>query len=180
MVDSEIAEILLTEEQIAERVTQLGVQISADFAGQSLVVVGVLTGAAVFTSDLIRRLTLPLRVEFIRASSYGAGTVSSGEVTLTSSGELDLCSNPVLLVEDIVDTGRTVQVLREHLLAQNPQEVRICTLLDKPSRREVNVPLDYVGFEIPDYFVVGYGLDFNQRYRHLPYVARLHPEAYAD
>lgn len=173
MIESEIGEILLPEKQIRDRVAQIAQQITNDYTGSRLLILGVLTGAVIFVADLIRLIPIPLRLEFIRASSYGSGTISSGKVTVTLPEDVDWDSYRVLLVEDIVDTGRTVQVLLRYLRDLQPLDIRVCTLLDKPSRREVKLSLDYVGFEIPNYFVVGYGLDYNHRYRQLPYVARL-------
>ena len=173
VMEPDIAEILLTEEQIAQRVRQLAHQISADFAGQPFLVLGVLTGAVFFVTDLVRHIRIPLRLEFIRASSYGSGTTSTGEVNLDFPLEINLRPFQVLVVEDIVDTGRTVAILKSCIEVHKPRGIRICSLLDKPSRREVDVLLDYVGFQIPNSFVVGYGLDLNHCYRQLPYVARL-------
>lgn len=173
MMESEIGEILLTEKQIHERVVQLAEQVSNDYAGSPLLVVGVLTGAVIFVADLIRFIAVPLRLEFIRASSYGAGTISSGQVNVTLPLDTEWSSYRILVVEDIVDTGQTIQALLHYLQRLHPVDIRVCTFLDKPSRRKVKLSLDYVGFEIPDYFVVGYGLDYNHRYRQLPFVARL-------
>ena len=166
-MESDIAEILLTEEQIAQRVAQLADRISTDYAGQPLMVVGVLTGAAVFAADLIRRITLPLRLEFVRASSYRAGTVSSGTVAVASPLAMDLHPYHVLLVEDIVDTGFTARYLLQTLAARGPNSLALCTLLDRTSRRIVQVPVEFRCFEIPDRFVIGFGLDFKQLYRNL-------------
>jgi len=173
MLESDIGEILLTEKQIHERVAQLAQQIANDYEESPLLILGVLTGAVVFVADLIRLIPIPLRLEFIRAASYGSGTVSSGKVTVTLPSDIDWQSYRILVVEDIVDTGRTIQALLHYLQDLQPLDIRVCTLLDKPSRREVKLSLDYVGFEIPDCFVVGYGLDYNHRYRQLPFVARL-------
>lgn len=173
MIESDIGEILLTEKQIRDRVAQIAQQIANDYAGSRLLVLGVLTGAVIFVADLIRLIPIPLRLGFIRAASYGSGTLSSGKVTITLSEDMEWNSYRVLLVEDIVDTGRTVQALLRYLQDLQPLDIRVCTLLDKPSRREVQLSLDYVGFEIPNCFVVGYGLDYNHCYRQLPFVARL-------
>ncbi|MBM3472164.1 MAG: hypoxanthine phosphoribosyltransferase [Armatimonadetes bacterium] len=173
-----IAEVLLTEEQIAGKVAELAAEVSRDYAERPLVVVGVLNGSAVFLSDLLRRLTVPATVEFVGASSYCDGTVSRGACELTKDLDRPIEGIHALVVEDIVDTGRTLAALAECLRAKGAASVEVCVLLDKPSRRAVEFHPRYVGFEIPDRFVVGYGLDFAQHYRGLPYVAVLKPEAY--
>lgn len=165
-----IEEILLDDQQIAHRVAALGKQISADYQGLPLLIVVVLKGAMVFAADLIRQISVPLQVDFVEASSYGEEAETSGRVKIGRDVETDVSQFHVLLVEDIVDTGLTLRTIAEHLLARGALSVKICALLDKPSRRRVEVPLDYRGFEIPDRFVVGYGLDYAQRFRHLPYV----------
>ncbi len=174
-----IAEVLLTEEQIRQKVGELSAAISRDYAGRRLLIVGVLNGATVFTADLIRALAIPAELDFIGVSSYGDDTVSSGRCEVTKEVQRELKETDVLVVEDIVDTGRTVAAIVECLKARDPASVKVCTLLDKPSRREVDFQADYTGFEIPDKFVVGYGLDFAQHYRGLPYVAVLKPDAYS-
>jgi hypoxanthine phosphoribosyltransferase len=174
-----LQEILLTEDQLAARVAELGAQISRDYAGQSLTILGVLNGVVVFLADLLRQLDLPCRVDFVALASYGDCHQSSGEVALLKEPCFPLAGQCVLVVEDIVDTGRTLAWLVERLGSQGAQ-VKVCALLDKPSRRVVPVRLDYVGFEVPDHFLVGYGLDFAQSYRNLPYVAVLKPEIYRE
>jgi len=174
-----IAEILVTEEQIRAKVSELAEAVSREYAGKRLLIVGVLNGAAVFVADLLRALSIPAELEFVGVSSYGCSTVSCGGLQLTKDVACDLEGKHILVVEDIVDTGRTLTALVECLRARNPASVRVCTLLDKPSRREVDFRPDLVGFTIPDKFVVGYGLDFAQGFRGLPYVAALRPEAYA-
>ncbi len=175
-----IAEVLLTEDQIRAKVAELAGVISRAYQGRRLVLVGVLNGAAVFVADLLRRLDVPAELDFVAVSSYGCSTVSCGEVRLTKDIGCNLQGKDVVVVEDIVDTGRTLSSLVACLRAKGPESVRVCALLDKPSRREVNFQPDFVGFEIPDKFVVGYGLDFALEYRGLPYVAVLKPEAYAS
>jgi len=165
-----IEEILLDAQQIAHRVAALGTQISADYQGLPLLIVVVLKGAMVFAADLMRQISVPLQVDFVEASSYGEETETSGMVRVGRDVETDVSQFHVLLVEDIVDTGLTIRTIAEHLRARGALSVRICSLLDKPSRRRVEVSLDYLGFEIPDRFVVGYGLDYAQRFRQLPYV----------
>lgn len=174
---ADIGEVLIDEAALAERVGQLAQQISTDYQGCDLVLVAVLKGAVVFLADLMRRLTLPAEVEFVSASSYGAGTTSCGDVRISLPPDLALAGRHVLVVEDIVDTGRTLQALVSCLRAAGAASVRTCCLLDKPSRREVDFRADYVGFEIPDQFVVGYGLDFAGKHRGLPFVAVLRPDA---
>lgn len=160
-------EILITREQIARRVAELGAEITRDFAGQSLMMVGVLKGATVFLSDLARQVALDATFDFVGISSYGDGTKSSGEVRLTKDVDTSVAGRNVLLVEDILDTGLTMDYLKRVLSAHGPRALRTCALLDKPSRRVLPVRADYVGFEIPDRFVVGYGMDQGERYRNL-------------
>lgn len=174
---NELEGVLISQSQIARRVRQLTNQLKADFAGRDLVVVSLLTGTVMFLADLIRHLDLPLRLDFIGVSSYGAGT-TSGELAFTKQLRLKVDGRDVLLVDDILDTGKTLAKVREVLQAQNPRQIKTCVLLDKKSRRVAPVEADYVGFEIPDYFVVGYGLDFAERYRNLPFVGVLKPEQY--
>ncbi len=170
-------EVLLTEDQLADRVNELGRQISRDYAGKPLLVVGILKGSAVFLADLIRAIDLPLDYDFVAISSYGADTRSSGVVRLLKDLEASIEGRDVLIVEDIVDTGWTLRLsyIAENLKARKAASVRICTLLDKPSRREVHIGIDYCGFVIDDLFVVGYGLDYNGRYRNLRYVGVVKP-----
>jgi hypoxanthine phosphoribosyltransferase len=173
----EIERVLITEEQIARRVRQLTRQLERDFAGRDLVIVSLLNGTVMFLADLVRHLSLPLRLDFIGVSSYGAGT-QSGELVFTKQLRIDVRGRDVLVVDDILDTGRTLKrvlaVLRQH----EPRDIKVCVLLEKKERRTEEVHADYVGFEIPDFFVVGYGLDFAERYRNLPFVGVLRPEAY--
>ena len=171
----EVKEILITEEQIQERVSDLGLELTADYRGKSPLLIGILRGAAIFHADLIRRVDLRLSVDFISLSSYGAATRSSGQVQLIKDLESSIEGMDVILVEDIIDTGLTIKYLLRNLGSRGPSSIKICSLLSKPSRREVEVPIDYIGFEIPDEFVVGYGLDFNQKYRNLPYIGVLDP-----
>jgi len=168
-----IQKVLFTGRQIERRVGELARQITSDYAGKELILVCILKGAAIFWADLCRRIRLPLVSEFVAISSYGDGTVSSGVVKLEYDLSQSIEGKEVLIVEDIVDTGRTLAYLKDNFLTRRPRSVRVCALLDKPSRREVEVVVDYVGFTIPDFFVVGYGLDCAQRYRNLPYIAVL-------
>jgi len=174
---TEIARVLLTEEQLHRRVMELGAQIERDFNGRDLVIVALLNGTVLFLADLIRHLSLPLRLDFIGVSSYGAGT-ESGQLVFTKELRLDVRGRDVLLVDDILDTGRTLKRVSEKILTLGPREIKSCVLLDKPDRRTETVSADYVGFTIPNEFVVGYGLDFAERFRNLPYVGVLKPEAY--
>jgi len=166
----EIQEILFTENQIRRCVEQLGRQIEADYQGRELLVVGVLRGAAIFHADLIRCLHPSIRIDFIAVSSYGPSTQTSGEVKLVKDLETSVGGTDLLLVEDIVDTGLTLDYLLRLLRSRNPRSLKVCSLLSKPSRRQVEVDIDYLGFEIPDRFLVGYGLDLDQRYRNLPFI----------
>lgn len=164
-------DVLIAEDRLLARVGELAAEISAAYQGQELLVVGVLKGAFVFCGDLLRRLQgVDAQVDFIAASSYGTATETSGTVRIVKDLDAAVAGRHVLLVEDIVDTGLTLNYLREHILHQQPASLRICALLDKPSRRRVQVPVDYVGFEIPDVFIVGYGIDWAERYRYLPYI----------
>jgi hypoxanthine phosphoribosyltransferase len=163
-------EVLIPAEQIQARVRELGERITADFEGRDLVCVGVLKGCFPFLADLVRAIRLPLRVDFLGVSSYGDGTTSSGVVRLTSDLSKPIQGADVLLVEDIVDTGLTMRYLLEGLATRKPESLRICTLLHKPARTVVEVDLDYVGFTIPDRFVVGYGLDYGEIYRNVPFI----------
>jgi len=171
--DEDIIEVIITQQQIAERIAELAQQITADYRDKQLVLIGVLTGSFVFLSDLMRQLDRPCEVDFVDASSYGDNTVSSGDVAITKELDLSLTGKDVLLVEDIVDSGRTVFELVRLLQAYQPASVKVCTLLDKHARREMPVELSYIGFVIPDQFVVGYGLDYAQCFRNLPFVAVL-------
>jgi hypoxanthine phosphoribosyltransferase len=173
----QIASVLISQQSIARRVRSLARQIEKDFTGRDLVIVALLNGTVVFLADLLRRLALPLRLDFIGVSSYGAGTTSSGLV-FTKELRLDVSGRDILLVDDILDTGKTLARVTARLRRLRPGQIKICVLLDKPSRRVEAVTADYVGFTIPNHFVVGYGLDFAERYRNLPFVGVLHPEMY--
>lgn len=164
---------LVAQKEIAARVVELGRAISRDYAAANLVLVGVLQGAIPFVADLMRALSIDLTVDFVRASSYGSGTTSSGTVRLVTDLTVDIADRHVLVVDDIVDTGHTLAALKRALEARGPRSVRTCVLLDKTGRRETEVTIDYVGFTIPNVFVVGYGLDYDGLYRNLPYVATL-------
>lgn len=175
----DVENILVTEEEIKETVKRLGEQISRDYAGKEILAIIILKGSVVFAADLIRALDVPARVDFMQASSYGAGTESSGKINVRLDLGSDIQDKHVLLIEDIIDSGNTLYKLKEMLKARNPASLRICTMLDKPSRRMSPVEVEYVGKEIPDAFVVGYGLDYNETYRNLPYIGVLKPSVYA-
>jgi hypoxanthine phosphoribosyltransferase len=162
--------VLLTKEQIAGRVRELAEQISADYAGRELLVVGVLKGSWIFLADLVRLITVPLTVDFTMASSYGSGTDSSGVVRIVFDLKSPVEGRDVLLVDDILDSGLTLRYIVDDLKRRNPRSIRIAALLDKPERRRSDVAVDYVGFKIPNKFVVGYGIDFAERFRNLPYI----------
>lgn len=164
-------EILLSREDIARRVAELGKQITADYAGKKVHLVCVLKGAYTFLSDLARAIDLPITIDFLAVSSYGKGQSTSGEVQLTKDLDLSLEGKDVIVVEDIADTGITLNYLLSLLRSRRPASLKVAAFLSKPSRRQLDVPVDYVGFEVPDRFVVGYGLDHDQRYRNLPHVA---------
>lgn len=172
--------ILISQEALQTRIQELAQQIAADFAdSEDLLLICVLKGGYMFLADLSRALKRPHELDFMGVSSYGAGTVSSGAVQIIMDLKQPIMGRNVLIVEDIIDSGRTLSYLRQSLLARDPASLRICSLLNKPSRREVDVPVDYVGFDIPDEFVVGYGLDFDELYRNLPFIAVLKPEMFA-
>lgn len=166
----DLLEVLISKEEIDAKVRELGTVISRDYAGKEVRVVAVLKGAVLFLSDLVRHLTVPVSFDFMAVSSYGAATTSSGVVRILKDLDETVTGKHVLVVEDIVDTGLTLNYLREYLMARNPASLRVCALLDKPERRKVPVTVDYTGFAIPNRFVVGYGLDYRERYRNLPAV----------
>ncbi|NLM12595.1 MAG: hypoxanthine phosphoribosyltransferase [Epulopiscium sp.] len=174
----DVKEILFTEEEIAEKVKELGQQISKDYHGEDLTVVGILKGSNIFMGDLIRKIDIPLSIDFMVVSSYGQSTESSGVVKVLKDLEYSIEGKNILIVEDIIDTGLTLDYLKENLLRRKPKSLKICTLLDKPTRRKVDLKVDYIGFEIPDAFIVGYGIDYAEKYRNLPFIASLKEEVY--
>ena len=178
MKDSDIKSVLITEEQLAAKVAEMGAQISKDYQGRKLIILGVLKGSVVFMSDLIRSITVPVEMDFMAVSSYGAGVKTSGVVKILKDLDRLIAGYDVLVVEDILDSGMTLSYLTELLRERDPASIRIATLLDKPDRRKVHIKPDYVGFTIPDEFVVGYGLDYAELYRNLPYVGILSPSVY--
>lgn len=174
----DIARVLLTDVQIHERVLALGAQLSHDYAGRDLLIVFVLKGALIFVADLIRVIDLPVTLDFMVVSSYGGGVSTSGSVRIVTDMRTDVRGRDVLIVEDIIDSGLTLREIIAHLEVRRPASIEVCTLLSKTARRQVQIPVRYTGFEIPDEFVVGYCLDYNERYRNLPYIGVLKPECY--
>jgi hypoxanthine phosphoribosyltransferase len=175
--DPQIGEILVQPDELRERVRALGRQVTADYDGRDLMLVGVLKGAVFFLADVMRAIDIPCEVDFMAVASYGSATDSSGVVRILKDLDTSIQGRDVLIVEDIVDSGLTLQYLMRNLGARNPASLEVCALLTKPDRRKVDVPIRYVGFEIPDRFAIGYGLDHAERYRNLPYVAALEEEA---
>ncbi len=171
-----VGEILIGEEELQARIRELGQELSVDYAGRELLLLGVLKGAVFFMSDLMRSISVPCEIDFMAISSYGASTDSSGVVRILKDLDINIEGRHVLVVEDIIDSGLTLSYLMRNLESREPASLEICALLTKPSRREIDVPVRYVGFEIPNRFVIGYGLDFAERYRNLPYVGVLHPD----
>ena len=178
-IHDDILEVLLSEDEIRAKVKELGAQISKDYAGKKPFFLGVLKGCFVFMADLLRCIDLPCNMDFMAVSSYGGGTSSTGAVRITKDLSRDIEGLDVIIVEDILDSGVTLSYLKGFLAARNPASVRIVTLLDKPARRKADIAADYCGFTVPDEFVVGYGLDFAEAYRNLPYVGILKPEIYS-
>ena len=167
---SETDREMIPEADLNARIAELGAQISKDYEGESVYLICILRGAAPFACELAKRITVPVTIDYMTTSSYGAGTVSTGEVRIKSDVEIPVEGRNVLIVEDIIDSGNTLHYLLDVFKNRNAKSVRLCTMLDKPERREVAVDVDYVGFTIPDEFVVGYGLDYDQKYRNLPYI----------
>lgn len=178
MLEQDIERVLFTEEALRARVGELAQQINRDLAGKEPVLISVLRGSFIFMADLVRAIELPCRVDFMAVSSYGSGTTSSGQVKITKDLSESIEGRDIIVVEDILDSGNTLSYLFQLLQARHPASVRLCTLLDKPSRRTKEVELHYSGFTIPDYFVVGYGLDYAEKYRNLPYIGILKPCVY--
>lgn len=174
----DVQEVLITSQAIQARIVELGRQISADYAGRRPVLIGVLKGAAMFMMDLIRAMDIPVEVDFMAVSSYGASTQTSGVVRILKDLDASIEGRHALIVEDIVDTGLTLKYITENLVVRHPASLRVCALLDKRENRRVNVPVDYVGFVIPNKFVIGYGLDYGEIYRNLGFIGVLKPEKY--
>ena len=178
MLEQDIDRVLFTEEQLQARVAEIAAQIDRDYAGKQPLLVSVLRGSFVFMADLVRRITLPCTVDFMAVSSYGSGTTSSGQVKIVKDLSEQSEGKDVIVVEDILDSGNTLSYLLKLLEARHPASIRLCTLLDKPERRTKPVAVQYSGFTIPDEFVVGYGLDYDEKYRNLPYIGILKPRVY--
>ena len=179
MMDQDILKVLYTEEQIAASIKELGDQMYKDFEGRDPLFVSVLRGAFIFMADIVRACQVKSDVEFIAVSSYGNGTSSSGVVQITHDIQQDISGRDLVIIEDILDSGNTLSFLKQYFLTKGARSVTICTLLDKPGRRAKAITADYIGFVIPDEFVVGYGLDYAQKYRNLPYIGVLKPEVYS-
>jgi hypoxanthine phosphoribosyltransferase len=177
-IHGDVEEILLNADEIAARVAELGAQLAADYAGRTPVLISVLKGSIVFLADLIRAMDVPLNVDLMEVSSYGSATESSGQVRILKDLSSSIEGRDVVVVEDIIDTGLTLNYLLRYLGERNPASVRVCCLLDKPARRLAEIEIDYRGFSIPDRFVIGYGLDYDERYRNLPYIGVLRASIY--
>ena len=177
---NDIQSVLFSQEELEAIVKRLGTQISEDYKGKNLLLVSILKGSIVFMSDIMRSITLPCRIDFMAVSSYGSGINSSGNVKIIKDLDISLEGYDLLIVEDILDSGRTLSSLMEILSTRKPKSIEICTLFDKPERREADVYAKYIGAEVPDAFIVGYGLDYDEKYRNLPYVGVLKPEIYGN
>lgn len=162
--------VMISEEEVNARIAEIAAQINEDYKGEEIVAIGILRGGVYFCTELTKRISVPVILDFMEASSYGAGTSSSGQVNITKDLIEDIAGRHVIVVEDIIDTGRTLSLLLDNLRARKPKSLKLCTLLDKPERRIVQVPVDYNGFVIPNKFVIGYGMDYAQKYRNLPYI----------
>ncbi|MCL2699651.1 MAG: hypoxanthine phosphoribosyltransferase [Defluviitaleaceae bacterium] len=176
---NDIKDILFSEEVIRKRVTELGAQIEQDYMGKSPLLIGVLKGCFVFLADIARNIGLDCEIRFLTASSYGFSSITSGKVRIGKDFDYEIEGRDVIIIEDILDSGVTLAALRDFVSERSPSSLKICALLDKPSRRQVPIETDYLGFECPDEFVVGYGLDYAERYRNLPFIASLKPEIYS-
>lgn len=175
---NDVESVLLSAEELAKRIEEIGAEISADYAGKEILMIGVLRGAVLFMADLARAITVPVAIDFMAVSSYGSGTSSSGVVRILKDLDEDVAGKHVLVVEDIIDSGLTLNYLLDNLKSRKPASIKLCTLLNKPERRKVKVDIDYNGFDVPDYFVVGYGLDYAEKYRNLPFIGILKPAVY--
>jgi hypoxanthine phosphoribosyltransferase len=179
-LDRAVLEVLIDEDALQSRIAELGEEVSADYAGRDLLLIGVLKGAVFFMADLMRHLTVPCEIDFMAVSSYGASTDSSGVVRILKDLDINIEGRHVLVVEDIIDSGLTLSYLMRNLESREPATLEVCALMTKPERREIDLPVRYVGFEIPNRFVIGYGLDFAERYRNLPYVGVFDERLLAD
>ena len=171
---------MLDEVTLAKRIKEMGEEISKDYAGKEIIVIGILKGSVVFVADLVREITLPVSFDFMAVSSYGARTTTTGTVRILKDLDYDIEGKHVLIVEDIIDSGVTLSYLIEHLAGRKPASLKLCTLLSKPERRKVEVAVDYTGFTVPDAFLVGFGLDYAEKYRNLPFIGILKEEVYAE
>ena len=174
----DVESVLLSAEKLAQRITAMGNEITADYEGREILMIGVLRGAVIFMSDLARAIKVPVAIDFMAVSSYGAGTTSSGAVRILKDLDEDVEGKHLLIVEDIIDSGLTLKYLLENLKSRRPASIKLCALLNKPERRRVDVHIDYNGFTVPDHFVIGYGLDYAEKYRNLPFIGILKPEIY--
>ena len=174
----DVLRVLLSEDEIREKVRELGGKITADYKNSNLMLVTVLKGAVVFLADLMRQIDVPAEIDFMVVSSYGSGVKSSGVVKIVKDLDVPLAGKDILIVEDILDSGNTLAFLKNYLMTKGAASITIATLLDKPSRRKVDLQADYIGFSVPDEFVIGYGLDYDEKYRNLPYIGVLKPELY--
>lgn len=177
-MEYKVEKILISEEELKKRASELGAQISKDYEGKNLLLVSILKGSVLFMADLMRSITIPLSIDFMSVSSYGGGVKTTGVVKIIKDLDINLEGKNILVVEDILDSGKTLYYLRNMLSARHPASFKICTLLDKPERREADIAADYVGFTVPNEFIVGYGLDYEEEYRNIPYIGVLSPEVY--
>lgn len=177
-MENDILNVLISKEELAKKVQEIGAQISKDYEGKNLMMVSVLKGSVVFMADLMRAVTVPAEIDFMSVSSYGSGAKTSGVVKIIKDLDIELAGRDLLIVEDILDSGLTLSYIKKILMERGPRSIKICTLLDKPERRKADIFADYSGFEVPDEFVVGYGLDFAEKYRNLPYIGVLKPSVY--
>jgi hypoxanthine phosphoribosyltransferase len=178
-LEAAVSEVLIEEDALARRITELADEVSSDYVDRDLLLIGVLKGAVFFMADLMRQITVPCEVDFMAISSYGGSTDSSGVVRILKDLDINIRDRDVLVVEDIIDSGLTLQYLMRNLRSREPASLEVCALMTKPARREIEIPVRYVGFEIPNRFVIGYGLDFAERYRNLPYVGVLNERVIA-
>jgi len=180
VINPDVEEVLLSSEEVQARVAELGAQLAADYSGRAPVLGGVVKGAIIFLAHLVRAVPIPLSIDLMEVSSYGASTESSGQVRILKDLSTSISDREVIVVEDIIDTGLTLNYLLRYLADKGPASIRICCLLDKPARRLAEIEIDYRGFTIPDRFVIGYGLDYGERYRNLPYIGVLRPRVYGS
>lgn len=174
----DVERVLLDEKALAKRIKELGQEISTDFAGEEVLLIGILKGASIFVADLVRQISIPAYLDYMVVSSYGNSAATSGVVRILKDLEEDIEGKNIIIVEDIIDTGLTLAYLKQNLLSRNPKSLKICTLLDKPVRRKKEIDIDYKGFEVPDEFIIGYGIDYAEKYRNLPFVGLLKREVY--